>query len=266
MFDSFNRPINYLRISVTDRCNLRCTYCMPAEGVTPMSHADILSFEEILEVVHYGVLQGINKVRITGGEPLVRKGVVSLVGMLARVSGIEDLSMTTNGIMLEEFASRLSEAGLKRINISLDTMDSDRFREITRGGDLRKVMRGVEAAAKAGLQPVKINCVIRQDTHEPDAEAVAVWGQENGYEVRFIRMMDLHVGQFSQVIGGEGGNCNTCNRIRLTADGRLIPCLFSDTGYPVRTMGVEAAFREAIAQKPACGSANSTGAFYNIGG
>jgi GTP 3',8-cyclase len=239
---------------------------MPAEGITPMDHADILSFEEILQVVDHGVLHGINKVRITGGEPLVRKGIITLVEMLAGVAGVEDLAMTTNGILLEQFAPQLSDAGLSRINISLDTVDPDRFREITRGGDLNRVLRGIAAAAKAGLRPVKINCVIRKDTHEPDAEAVAAWGTEHGYEVRFIHLMNLHAGQFSQVIGGEGGNCATCNRIRLTANGRLIPCLFSDTGYDVRTLGVKAAFREAIERKPACGSINSTGAFYNIGG
>jgi len=266
MYDSFNRVVNYLRISVTDRCNLRCTYCMPAEGIEPMSHADILTFEEIRAITMYGAELGINKVRITGGEPLVRKGIVSLVKMLSEIRGIDDLSMTTNGILLEQFAIPLAEAGLRRINISLDTVDPDRFRAITRGGDVNRVLRGIESAAAAGLSPLKINCVIRKNTHEPDADAVSAWGSARGYEVRFIRLMELHTGQFSRVIGGDGGNCDTCNRLRLTANGRLKPCLFSDIGYNIRELGIAESFERAVAHKPACGSVNTTGAFYNIGG
>jgi GTP 3',8-cyclase len=266
MYDSFNRMVNYLRISVTDRCNLRCSYCMPAEGIVPMAHVDILTFEEILAITRYGAERGINKVRITGGEPLVRKGIVSLVKMLSGVSGVNDLSMTTNGILLEQFALPLAEAGLRRINISLDTVSPDRFSTITRGGDLNMVLRGIEAAASAGLSPLKINCVIREDEHEPDAGEVAAWGSAHGHEVRFIRLMDLHAGQFSQVIGGEGGNCASCNRLRLTANGRLKPCLFSNSGFDVRELGIAEAFDRAVAHKPACGTVNTTGAFYNIGG
>lgn len=266
MYDSFNRSINYLRISVTDRCNLRCVYCMPAEGVQQLHHDDILSFEEILEVVTYGVGQGIDKVRITGGEPLVRKGIAELVKMLAGVRDIRDLSMTTNAILLERYAMMLAGAGLKRINISLDTIDPVRYRQITRCGDLQAVMRGIESAVKAGLDPVKINCVIREDVNEPDAAGVAAWGKANGVEVRFIHLMDLHAGHFSKVIGGEGGNCEACNRLRLTANGKIKPCLFNDAAFDIRTLGVAKAFEEALRHKPAYGSVNTTGAFYNIGG
>lgn len=141
MFDSYNRHINYLRVSVTDRCNLRCEYCMPAEGISLMQHSDILRFEEIVEVVKIAVGLGVDKVRITGGEPLVRKGIVELVSMISKVDGIKDLGMTTNGILLEEFALPLKNAGLHRINISLDTVEEERYFKITRGGDLRKVMK-----------------------------------------------------------------------------------------------------------------------------
>ncbi|MDD5694804.1 MAG: radical SAM protein, partial [Bacteroidales bacterium] len=146
MYDRFNRPIQYLRISVTDRCNLRCVYCMPEEGVVPLKHSDILSYEEILEVVGVAIESGIQKIRITGGEPLVRKGVVSLVSRVSSLKGIRDLSMTTNGILLEEFARPLKDAGLHRINISLDTLDPDRYRQLTRGGDITRVLKGIMAA------------------------------------------------------------------------------------------------------------------------
>jgi GTP 3',8-cyclase len=266
MYDSFNRTINYLRVSVTDRCNLRCRYCMPEEGVPVLHHNDILSFEEIAGVVRYGISKGINKVRLTGGEPLVRKGIVDLVRMLSPLDGLSDLSLTTNGVLLEEYAVPLAEAGLHRINVSLDTVDPERFREITRFGSLERVLRGIETAAVAGLAPVKINCVIREDVNEPDAAGVAAWGRERGMEVRFIHLMDLHAGHFSKVIGGEGGDCATCNRLRLTANGKIKPCLFNDREYDIRTMGIPEAFDAALLHKPACGSINTTGAFYNIGG
>ena len=144
MFDSYNRRINYLRISVTDRCNLRCTYCMPAEGIALMQHKDRLSFEEIMEVVDAAIALGVDKIRLTGGEPLVRKGIVNLVQMIASRSAIVDLGMTTNGQLLEQFAQPLKEAGLHRINVSLDTMDSEKYRQITRGGEIEKVLKGIE--------------------------------------------------------------------------------------------------------------------------
>ena len=148
MFDRFNRKINYLRVSVTDRCNLRCVYCMPAEGIKLISHDQILSFEEIADVVRVAVTMGITKVRITGGEPLVRKGIIQLVGMIGRIKEISDLSMTTNGTLLKNFADDLAGAGLHRINISLDSVDPVKFREITRGGNVNDVFEGIRAAKK----------------------------------------------------------------------------------------------------------------------
>ena len=266
MFDSYNRRINYLRISVTDRCNLRCTYCMPAEGIALMQHADILSFEEIMEVVDSALVLGVDKIRITGGEPLVRKGIVSLVQMIASRPGVQDLGLTTNGQLLEKYALPLKEAGLHRVNVSLDTMDASRYRQVTRGGEIDHVLKGIEAAVSAGLSPVKINCVIAKSPSEPDALAVAEYGKKLGLQVRFIRQMDLEKGEFYIVDGGSGGDCSTCNRLRLTANGMIKPCLFNDLEYSIREHGAHKALQLALGNKPSCGTINRHSEFYNIGG
>jgi len=266
VLDRFDRTINYLRISVTDRCNLRCRYCMPAEGVKLIRHEDILTYDEITEFTRVAVAAGINKVRVTGGEPLVRKGITNLISMLAAIEGITDLSMSTNGIFLADYAEGLAEAGLMRVNISLDTMDADRYRHATRGGDINAVFRGIEAAQRAGLRPVKINCVIKTTPEEEDARAVANFCVEKGLEVRFIRQMDLAHGTFSVVHGGTGGHCARCNRLRLTPEGLLKPCLFSDIGYSIRELGAEEAIRLALINKPEKGTVNHLNGFYNIGG
>ena len=190
--DSFQRGINYLRISITDRCNLRCIYCMPPEGIPLVSHDDILSFEEILLIVQAAVETGINKVRITGGEPLVRAGVTDLVSMIASVDGIKEISMTTNGTLLERYAEGLVEAGLERINVSLDTLKEERFTKITRTGELAGVLKGIEAAKKAGLNPVKINMVPMQGFNEDEIVDFARMTMLAGWHVRFIEMMPLN--------------------------------------------------------------------------
>jgi len=266
MLDRFNRHINYLRISVTDRCNLRCRYCMPEDGVKMLDHSEVLRFEEIVEVVQLAVSMGVDKVRLTGGEPLVRKGIVDLVSMIAAIPGIKDLSMTTNAIMLDRFARPLAAAGLMRVNISLDTLDPLKFRLLSGGGDLQAVLFGIEAAREAGLEPIKINCVVKKDSSEPDALEVAAFCREKGLEVRFIHQMDLHSGEFAVVEGATGGDCEICNRLRLTANGNIKPCLFSDLEFNVRQLGAESALYEALAHKPSCGTTNSSGNFYNIGG
>ena len=266
MLDNYNRKLNYLRISVTDRCNLRCTYCMPEEGVTLLPHSGVLSFEEIKAIVQESVLLGIDKVRITGGEPLVRKDIVVLIEMLASIKGIKDLSMTTNGILLSQYAAILKEKGLHRINISLDTLDADKYRTITRGGDIEKVKEGILAAKKAGLSPIKINCVIKNSKEETDAKAVNKFCTENKLEVRFIHQMNLKMGHFSIVEGGEGGDCKNCNRLRLTADGKIKPCLFNNLEFDTRKMGIKEALLAAISQKPEYGSFNEINYFNNIGG
>ena len=266
MYDSYNRRINYLRISVTDRCNLRCRYCMPADGISLLDHADILNFDELVDVTKTAVKMGFNKVRITGGEPLVRKGIVDLVGMIAKIGGINDLSMTTNGTLLAQFAGSLAKAGLMRINISLDTLDPRKFHEITRGGDLNSVLDGIDAAKKAGLEPIKINCVVSRSSGEPDAKSVAAFCADNNLQVRYIPQMDLKNGTFSSVEGGDGGDCLKCNRLRLTASGKIKPCLFNDLEFDVRKLGAEKAIETAIEYKPECGSLNHHGRFFNIGG
>ncbi len=266
MLDRYNRKINYLRISVTDRCNLRCTYCMPEDGITQLKHEDILTFDEITSFIKEAISFGVNKVRITGGEPLVRKGIVDLVRMIAEIPGIDDLSMTTNAILMSQFAEPIWNAGLRRINVSLDTIDPEKFKSITRGGEISEVFKGLEEAKKVGFNPIKINCVIEKSSNEPDAIAVKEFAISNGFEVRFIPMMKLDQGIFGQVEGGEGGNCSSCNRLRLTANGYIKPCLFSDLGFNIRELGSKKAIEFAIGQKPESGSQNLEGKFYNIGG
>ncbi len=266
MLDQFNRKINYLRISVTDRCNLRCRYCMPEEGIKWIDHSRILSFEEIIEVVEEAVYLGVDKIRLTGGEPLVRKGIVDLVKMIANVPGIKDLGMTTNGQLLEKFAVDLAKAGLNRVNVSLDTTDPENYRYLSRGGEISNVFKGLEAARKAGLDPIKINTVINSESGENTKQQLRDFCEENNYKLRFIRQMSLEDGSFYPVEGGEGGICKICNRIRLTASGDVKPCLFSDDGYNVREMGARNAILKAVGAKPINGEKNNVNQFYNIGG
>ncbi|MFB0537817.1 MAG: GTP 3',8-cyclase MoaA [Anaerolineae bacterium] len=280
--DSFNRPISYLRISVTDRCNLRCVYCMPPEGVPWRSHDEILRYEEIGLIVQAAASLGISKVRLTGGEPLVRLGFVELVRMLARVPGIDDLAMTTNGTLLARYAAELAEAGLKRVNVSLDTLQPERFRQITRGGDLAAVFEGSAAARDAGLVPLKINTVLVRGLNDDEVVDFARLTLEGDWHVRFIELMPLGAnaawagdgyvaveevrrriedawGELVSAKVGVGNGparyyrlpgavgtvgfispisehfCYQCNRLRLTADGRLRPCLLSDYEIDLRT-------------------------------
>ena len=276
--DSFQRPINYLRISVTDRCNLHCTYCMPSEGIPLMSHEDILSYEEICIVARAAAELGIVKVRLTGGEPLVRAKLTNLLAMLARIQGIDDISLTTNGVLLQRYADELKSAGLHRVNVSLDSLRSDRFHRITRVGDLDDVLRGIEAARQAGLNPVKTNTVVMRGTNDDEVLDFARLTIEGEWHVRFIEYMPFSKGEKAdhllvpvseikqriETLGelepspSSGGGparyfrlpgargtigfispvsehfCRACNRLRLTADGKLRPCLFSDTEIDLR--------------------------------
>jgi cyclic pyranopterin phosphate synthase len=239
---------------------------MPADGVKLLEHSDILSFEEILEVINIAVELGINKLRITGGEPLVRKGMISLIEKIAAIPAIEDFGLTTNGILLPVFAEELASAGLHRINISLDTLDPEKFRTMTRGGDIQMVLDGIEAAKKAGLTPIKINCVVRKSSDEPDAQAVKAFCIQHGLEARFIHEMSLADGCFTIVENGHGGDCTNCNRLRLTANGMIRPCLFNDVQFSTRELGIRNALEQAVGLKPEKGSVNVTGGFHNIGG
>jgi cyclic pyranopterin phosphate synthase len=239
---------------------------MPEEGIKLFSHNDILTFDEIAGFTKVAVSHGVTKVRITGGEPLVRKGVANLVRMISEIEGIEDLSMTTNGTLLKGFAHELRNAGLQRVNISLDTVDPVKFANLTRTGILNDVFEGIEAAKNAGLLPVKINCVIKDSKEEADARMVADFCLKNDLAIRYIHQMDLLHGHFSVVDGGSGGDCSICNRLRLTSNGKLKPCLFNDVEFDIRELGFEKAISLASAMKPECSSKNVTGEFYNIGG
>ena len=300
--DSLQRPINYLRISVTDRCNLRCFYCMPPEGVPLVSHSNLLTYEEISSVAQVAAEIGISKVRISGGEPLVRLGLANLIRMLSQIEGIDDLSLTTNGTLLEGQAAELKEAGLKRVNISLDTLKRDRYQDITGCDKLPEVLRGIEEAHKAKLEPVKINVVVMRGVNEDEISDFALLSQKDGWHVRFIELMPLVNDDIKTVyvpaeemwhqlasLGklepcsppiGEGPAryyrfpeaegtigfitpvsehfCFKCNRLRLTADGRLLPCLLSDEEVDLRPVlrkgaspqEIKRLMLEAIAAKP----------------
>jgi len=189
--DGFGRNLTYLRVSITDRCNLRCIYCMPETGVRLVSHDDLLSFEEIERVVRVGVRLGIRAVRLTGGEPLMRRGIVDLVRRLASVDGIEDLSMTTNGTRLGRLAPDLKAAGLRRVNISLDSLDPGTFAAITRGGEIEGVLSGVDAALAIGLTPVKINCVPLRGLNDGDIPTLLEFIRDRPVHLRFIELMPV---------------------------------------------------------------------------
>lgn len=189
------KPVfEYLRLSVTDRCNLRCVYCMPPEGVPKLAHDQILRYEEMLAIVRACVSEGVHRVRITGGEPLVRKGLCGFIESLAHIQGIDDISLTTNGILLAEFAHDLRAAGVARVNISLDSLQTDRYANITRGGDIRRVMAGIEAAIGAGLSPVKINTVMIPGQNDDEVEAFGELACRLPVHVRFIERMPFAVG------------------------------------------------------------------------
>jgi cyclic pyranopterin phosphate synthase len=239
---------------------------MPEKGIKLLRHEDILSFEEITSFTKTAVENGIDKVRITGGEPLTRKNIVYLVQLLADIDGIKDLSLTTNGILLSEFASPLKDAGLNRVNVSLDTVDADRYKEITRGGDFDRVMRGIAAAEMAGLLPIKINCVVNKSSGEPDALGVKAFCDSRKFNVRFIHQMNLESGEYAPVEGGTGGDCKLCDKLRLSSDGNLRPCLFDDLSFNVRELGSEKAIRMAVEAKPECGTKSVENKFNVIGG
>jgi cyclic pyranopterin phosphate synthase len=321
--DSFNRPINYLRISVTDRCNLRCVYCMPAEGIKLISHNDILTYEEIYTVARAAAGLGINKLRLTGGEPLVRLGLPSLVQMLAKIEGVDDISLTTNGVLLGRYAAELKDAGLRRVNVSLDTLKPERFKLITRiGDDLGEVLKGIEVARAAGLEPVKLNVVVMAGINDDELLDFAAKTIDEGWQVRFIELMPLvgrdsthfvsanemkrrlePLGELTPYLPSVGSGpakyfrlpnakgaigfitpisehfCFQCNRLRLTADGRLRPCLLSDYEVDLKpslrggvsSVGLKKLIKEAVANKPerhnlAEGSVPKDRPFSQVGG
>ena len=232
LYDSFQRPINYLRISVTDRCNLRCIYCMPEKGVKSMSHQDILTYEEIYDIARAAAELGISKVRLTGGEPLVRLGVTDMVEMLSRIEAIDDLTLTTNGTLLSRYAADLKQAGLKRINISLDTLKPERFGAITNSSACRleDVLEGIKAAKSAGLEPVKINMVVMAGTNDDEVLDFASKTISEGWHVCFIEFMPT-----------PGVSCRALHFVsaadikkRLEQLGELEPCIPQFGNGPAR--------------------------------
>jgi cyclic pyranopterin phosphate synthase len=191
MLDKYNRDINYLRVSVTDRCNLRCMYCMPKEGLSQIGHDDILRYEEISRIIRVAVNTGIKKIRITGGEPLVRRGVVDFITSLKTIPALRDISLTTNGTLLETFAGKLFHAGVRRINISLDSLNHQKYAHITRGGDLNTVLRGIDEVRRIGFSPIKINIVAIKEFNDDEILDFAKLTIHNPYQIRFIELMSL---------------------------------------------------------------------------
>ncbi|HBG47862.1 MAG TPA: GTP 3',8-cyclase MoaA [Deltaproteobacteria bacterium] len=283
LVDAYERKIEYLRLSVTDRCNLRCVYCMPPEGIELAEPKNILRYEEMLRLARIAAANGVKKIRVTGGEPLVRKGIVEFLHEIADIPGIEDLSLTTNGVLLKEYARSLKEAGLNRVNVSLDSLKRDRFIKMTRGDNLQQVLDGLDEALKVGLTPVKINMVVIKGFNDDEIVDFALLSRTRPFHVRYIEYMPfntqegwqrdkcLTAREIKEIIEaaagplepvsdqtGAGGParrfrfkgapgevglispvsehfCGSCNRLRLTSDGKLRTCLFSDNEVDLRT-------------------------------
>lgn len=268
MYDPYKRRIDYLRVSITDRCNLRCRYCMPAEGIVLRPRREILTFEQIVRVVRAAVGLGIRKVRLTGGEPLVRKGVVELVTRLRNIGRVEELCMTTNGIMLDTLAAPLKKAGLDRLNISLDTIDGEKYRHLTRGGDLSRVKRGIRSARLAGFRNTKINMVLIPGFNEDEIPEMRAYCRRTGMTLQRINrysLCDIYQAPVDHT-AERPLDCSRCNRLRLLSDGRLKPCLFSDIEIPVDWEDIEGSIRRTLAAKPRRGLGNITRQNWEIGG
>ena len=304
MKDQFGRAIDYMRVSVTDRCNLRCVYCMPEEGVPAVVHQDILTFDEIARLCGIGVRLGITKIKLTGGEPLVRRGLPELLKMLKSLHGIEQVTLTTNGILLKEQINELVYNGLDSVNISIDTLDAERYKKVTRGGCVEKALEGLGAAAKFPDLRIKVNCVPLKDTDEEEYVQLALLAQSGKADVRFIEMMPIGMGkafsgkskdeicsilrkhfgepeEYKEPLGNGPAVyvqfpgfrkrvgfisavshqfCGGCNRVRLTSEGYLKPCLQYGSGTDLREMLRSGAsdekiceeMRRVIYEKPAC--------------
>ena len=270
LLDPYGRRIRYLRISVTDRCNYRCVYCMPEEGVPLKSHDDILSYEEIASIAEGAAKLGFDRIRLTGGEPLVRKGIEELVSMLAAIDGLNEVAMTTNASLLtREKAHQLKDAGLSRINISLDTLDPERFRAITRGGNLCDVFEGIDAALDADLKPVKINMIVFEETTREELEAMRAFCTGKGLILQTIKQFSLYdrgENPAADIACDRPQPCELCDKLRLTADGHIKPCLFSDREIRVDLDNIELSLRKSVAAKPKRGTCCSNRLMCQIGG
>lgn len=292
LIDNYKRRIDYLRISVTDRCNLRCVYCMPEEGCENIPHHEILRYEEILKIVRIAVQNGVTKVRVTGGEPLIRKGIIHFIEELSSIEGVKDLCLTTNGVLLKEMAKDLCNAGLKRINISLDSLKPERFHKITRRNFLPKILLGLEEIEKYPLSPVKINNVAIRGFNDDEIIDFAKFAREKSFQVRFIEFMPVDgdrfwnrnrcipvdeifqtIEKYKRLVPKEDSQngpakvyifedgvgeigfinpvscrnfCASCSRLRLTSDGHLRSCLFSDREYNIKKLLRTGASEEEI--------------------
>jgi cyclic pyranopterin phosphate synthase len=270
LVDTHGRRIEYLRISVTDRCNLRCSYCMPADGIELKQCSDMLSYEQICQIAEEAARLGINKIRLTGGEPLVRKGVEDLVRMLAEIDGIEEIAMTTNALLITpQRAHELRGAGLDRLNISLDTLDPLRYAELTRGGKLADALAGVDAAIAAGFERTKINMVVFDSTTLEEISAMREFCLARGFELQRIRHFSLTgdaVWTEQEVECERPMPCDMCNRLRLTSDGYLKPCLMSDSEIEVDFNDLESCLRRAVEAKPNAGTSCNGRSMRQIGG
>lgn len=271
MYDSFNRLIDYLRISVIDRCNLRCTYCMPEEGIQLKSHNDILSYEKIVQIATAAAGLGICKLRLTGGEPLLRRNIAFLVRELKAIPGIVEVGLTTNGSLLAPLAVDLKQAGLDRINISLDTLHPEKYREITRWGDIQPVLAGIRAAQQAGFSGTKINMVLIPGFNDNEVAAMQDFCRGRGLQLQRIHHYHLQDHRTSLqsrgVLEAERPlSCRVCNRLRLTADGKLKPCLFADREIAVDFHDIRASLEQAVQAKPPKGVACSNRGNWQIGG
>lgn len=295
MTDKMGRDITYLRISLTDKCNLRCRYCMPEEGVCKRSHHEMMNEDEVVTAVEVAASLGIRKIRLTGGEPLVKRNILSICRRVAAVEGIEEVCLTTNGILLPQLGKQLREAGVKRLNLSLDTLDPEKYAYITRIGKLEQFRAGLEAALEAGFEKVKINAVLIGGFNDDEIEDLAGLTLKHPVDMRFIELMPIQdhdeFGESAYVpysrvleklpeavavpqdggvaklyrLPGAKGNiglispisahfCGECNRIRLTADGKLKPCLHAPDEYSIKGLdfaGMKAVFQQAIRNKPA---------------
>ena len=295
MLDQYGRKITYMRLSVTDRCNLRCRYCMPEDGICKKDHADMLTEDEMIRAVEAAASLGVTKLRITGGEPLVKKNIVSICRRAAAVEGIKEVCLTTNGVLLPQLARELREAGVKRLNLSLDTLDPEKYAYITRIGTLDDFRKGFHAALDAGFEKIKINAVLIGGFNDNEVVQLAELTKQHPVDVRFIEMMPMYdsgdfdgkafvpntkvleklpdaaqispdggVAQLYRLPGAQGNIglispvnahfCGTCNRIRLTADGKIKPCLHSADEYSLKGLdfdGMKELLEKAIWNKPA---------------
>ena len=306
-----------MRVSITDRCNLRCIYCMPSDGVKPIEHKNILSYNEILRVVRIAAGLGVRKIRLTGGEPLIRRDLFYLIASMSNIEGIEYISLTTNGLLLKKHAFSLASAGLKRVNISLDSLLPERYKEITRGGDINNVLEGIYEAEKQGLVPIKLNMVPIRGFNDDEIKDFALLTRKTPYHVRFVEFMPMGVkkiwsyekyistdeikevvsevapimpvklrrsgpARYFRFVGASGvigfispishHFCDNCNRLRLTSDGKLRPCLFSETEIDLKSAmrcgasdeEIERLLRLSVEMKPKRHSINHEKCFTHL--